>query len=173
VGSRRNQARNIVLSGFHGCGKTSVGWELAKQLRRQFVDVPQELSKHARSSFLRLPQWRRQPEPEEIERRLVVDLAKRRDLVIALGADSLDDEDVRAEIAEFSFLVFLDPPFAALQRRLELMPDHYELMQRLGSSGLEEMLKQLRDQYEECDLQITEDLPPKQLARLIVHCFYT
>lgn len=162
-----------MLCGFYGCGKTSVGWELAKHMRRQFVDVPQELAKRARHSYIRMPPWARQPDPDEIEPQLVLDLAKRRDLVIALGAESLDNPDALAETHEFAFMVFLDPPLDAIMQRLRQMPDHRERLQQSGQSALERQLERRRGIYEQSDLQITEDLPPNLLARLILHCFYT
>src|SRR5882762_886257 len=101
---RRNQALNIALCGFYGCGKTSAGWELAKRMRRQFIDVPQELVRKARPALIRVPLWGRQPDPETAEPRLVMELMNRRDLVIGLSAESLDDPDVLQEAVDFSYL---------------------------------------------------------------------
>lgn len=170
---RRNQARNVLLTGYHGCGKTSVGWELAKLMRRQFVDLPQELERRQRSAYLRIPLWGRAPEPEELETRLVLDLAQRRDLVIALGPDSLDAPDALEESLEFGFLVFLDPPADVLYRRLLSMPIQRELVNSLGQAGIEVEIAKRRSQYERADFQLTEPLPPSRLASLILHCFYT
>jgi shikimate kinase len=170
---RRNQARNVVLCGFHGCGKTSVGWELAKHMRRQFVDVPQELVRRARTAQARVPFWSKPLEPDEIEPRLVMELAQRRDLVIALGAGSLDDPDAFAETHEFAYMVFLDPPFDELYARLLHMPQHRDSVNALGRFGLLEQFERRRAAYEKSDLQITENLPPSRLSSLILHCFYT
>jgi shikimate kinase len=137
------------------------------------VDVPQELTRRSRSSYIRIPLWGRPPEPDEIEARLVVDLAQRRDLVIALGAESLDDPDAFAETHEFAFMVFLDPPFEALYARLLQLPAHRDRVNARGRFGLEEDLRQRRTLFEQSDLQITENLPPSRLASLILHCFYT
>jgi shikimate kinase len=162
-----------VLCGYHGSGKTSTGWELAKHMRRQFVDLPQELQRKARSAYIRMPPWARQPDLEEIEPRLMTDLARRRDLVIALGVGSLENPDALADTQEFSYLVFLDPPIEVLLDRMRLMPEHRERLQIEGPAKVERHLAQLRKVYEESDLQITQQLAPGQLAKLILHCFYT
>ena len=59
---RRNQARNIALCGYHGCGKTSVGWELAKHfagaesyvtsIKHNFIQLPLLNDKRAKEAFL-------------------------------------------------------------------------------------------------------------------------
>jgi shikimate kinase len=170
---RRNQARNVVLCGYYGCGKTSAGWELARTMRRQFVDVPQELARRRRSSHVRVPFWSRPPEPDELEAQLVAELMKRRDLVVALSAESLDEPDVLEETLEFSYLVFLDPPLDVLYARLLQMPVHRDRVNALGRSGIEQQVYGLRGAFERCDLQLTVDLPPARLATLIMHCFYT
>jgi shikimate kinase len=173
VGYRRNQALNIALCGFYGCGKTSAGWELAKRMRRQFIDVPQELVRKLRPALVRVPLWGRPPDPETAESRLVTELTNRRDLVIALSAESLDDDDALHEVAEFSYLVFIDVPFDVLYARLQSMPAHRDKLASLGRFGLLEQYERRRSRYMHCDLQLTGDAPPGRLAALILHCFYT
>lgn len=173
VSFRRNQALNITLCGFYGCGKTSAGWELAKRMRRQFIDVPQELVRKARPAFVRMPLFGRPPDPETVEPRLVTDLMNRRDMVIGLSAESLDDPHVLDEVAEFSYLVYIDPPFDALLARLQHMPAHRDRLERIGPDGLRVEFERRRARYERCDLHLTGDAPPHRLASLILHCFYT
>jgi shikimate kinase len=173
VSHRRNQALNISLCGFYGCGKTSAGWELAKRMRRQFIDVSQELARKSRPALIPVPLWGRQPPAEPSEPHLVLELMNRRDLVVGLSAESLDDPDVLEEVAEFSFMVFIDPPFEALYRRLQTMPAHRDKVAALGRFGLLEQLETRRSRYQRCDLHLTVDAPPARLAALILHCFYT
>jgi len=174
VAYRRNQALNIALCGFYGCGKTSAGWELAKRMRRQFIDVPQELVRKAKPALISLPLWgRTPPDPETVEPRLVTDLMNRRDLVVGLSAESLDDSDALREVADFSYLVFIDPPFDILYARMQTMPAHRERLDQLGRFGLIEQLEARRAAYMRCDLHLTGPEPPARLAALILQCFYT
>jgi shikimate kinase len=173
VSHRRSQSLNIALCGFHGCGKTSIGWELSRRMRRQFIDIPQELARRSRPLFMPVTRWGRQPTPEETEARLVLSLLDRQNLVIALGGESLDDPAVLVEAVQFSYLVYLDLPFETLFRRLEQMPAHRDEAVRLGREGLREQFELRRGHYERCDLQLTADGTPAQVAALILHCFCT
>jgi len=82
--------RNIVLTGFMGTGKTTVGRVLAERLGREFVDtdllieerhgpIPQIFADHGEGAFRRY------------EREVAAELAKRSGLVIATGGRMLVD----------------------------------------------------------------------------------
>jgi shikimate kinase len=174
VNQRRSQSLNIALCGFYGCGKTSTGWELARRMRRHFVDVPQELARRSKPSLINVGFWGRNvATAEDAEPRLVAQLMDRRDLVVSLSAESLDDRFALSETTDFSYLVFLDPPFEQVYERLKTMPAHRERAERLGRFGMLEEFERRRPLYEHCDLQLTCADVPSQLAGLILHCFCT
>lgn len=89
---------NLVLTGFMGTGKTSVGRLLAERLDREFVDTDSvivsrfgeiaEIFVHGGEQRFR-----------EIERIVADDLAHRRNLVIATGGGMLLDPQVAALFA--------------------------------------------------------------------------
>lgn len=174
VDDRRHPARNILLTGFDQCGKTSIGRDLARQLRRPFIDFCAELERRKRSLAQQLRLFRSEPNPGELASRLVVDLSYKRETVIALAADTLEDPDNRAELEVFSFLVFIDPPFDLLWTRLKDNPAAAATYVALGRDTVHSLWHERRKQYEQCELQLTSPwLTPAQAARLIVHCFYS
>jgi shikimate kinase len=174
VHQRRSQSLNIALCGFYGCGKTSTGWELSRRMGRRFIDVPQELSRRNKPSLINVGFWgRSNVSPEDAEPRLVTQLMDKRDLVVALSAESLDDRFALSETSDFSYLVFLDPPFEQLFERLQHMPAHRERAATLGHYGMLEEYERRRALYERCDLHLTCADSPSQLAGLILHCFCT
>ncbi len=84
MGASPNDRRNVVLTGFMGTGKTTVGRVLADELGYEFVDtdaiieaehgpIPQIFAEHGEGTFRRL------------ERDLAAELATRAGLVVATG----------------------------------------------------------------------------------------
>lgn len=96
-----------------------MGREIARRTRRPFVDVPTELAVRRNSLTQKLRVFRSEPNPGELEARLITDLSYHRESIIALAADTLENPDCRADLEIFSFIVFLDPPFDVLWSRLQ------------------------------------------------------
>jgi shikimate kinase len=174
VDDRRHPARNIILTGFNLCGKTSTGRELARILRRSFVDIPAELERRKRSIPQQLRALRGDNDPQEVEQRLIVDLSYKRETVIAVAADTLDNPDYRAELEVFSFIVFLDPPFDVLWSRLQAQPETAAALAGMGRDVVQALWQARRADYKRCELQLTHPwLSAVQSARLAVHCFFS
>lgn len=76
---------NIVLVGFMGTGKTTIGRALADQLKRDFVDMDVELEARAGKPIPRIFAEDGEPVFRRMERDLVVELSRRSNLVIAAG----------------------------------------------------------------------------------------
>ncbi|WP_054692530.1 shikimate kinase [Syntrophomonas palmitatica] len=77
--------KNIVLIGFMGTGKSSVGWRLAQKLKMNFLDMDREIERitgmPVNELFRRYGETRFRSE----EKLLANKLAQRNDLVIATG----------------------------------------------------------------------------------------
>ncbi|MDH3294153.1 MAG: shikimate kinase [Acidimicrobiia bacterium] len=95
VDTRRNshaddRAGNIILTGFMGTGKSTVGRLLARQLRLEFVDTDAEIeSRHGPIPAIFADHGERRF--REIERRLAAELGQRSGLVIATGGAMMLD----------------------------------------------------------------------------------
>jgi len=142
--------------------------------RRAFVDVPVEVQRRLRQSLHQLTGLGRRWEVAEATERLISDLSYRRETIIALGVDSLSRYQNYEELAVFSYLVFLDPPFETLWNRVSANETHAALRTRLGRDGLQASWQERRLEYERCHLRLNTDaLDPELTARLVLHCFYT
>lgn len=82
---RMNGTDNVVLLGFMGTGKTTVGRALAARLRRTFVDMDVELEARAGKPIARIFAEDGEPAFRRMERDLVVELSRRSNRVIAAG----------------------------------------------------------------------------------------
>ena len=84
-------AKNIVLTGFMGTGKSSVGRRLAGRLNRRFLDMDTEIEKREGKTASRVFEEDGEAYFRERERELVIELAQSSDLVISTGGGVLMD----------------------------------------------------------------------------------
>jgi shikimate kinase len=107
----------IYLTGFMGTGKSVVGKELARLLRRPFIDLDQSIERAAGSSVASLFARRGEAAFRALERKALLRAAKRAGVVVALGGGTLLDPKHRA-IVKKGYLVSLSCSRAVLVRRL-------------------------------------------------------
>lgn len=109
--------RTIYLTGFMGSGKSVVGRELARLLRRPFIDLDLSIQRATGSSAASLLERRGEVAFRKLERAALMRAAKRRDAVVALGGGTLLDPRNRALVKK-GHLVGLSCSRAELVRRL-------------------------------------------------------
>lgn len=76
---------NIILTGFMGTGKTTLGRLLAKRISYEFVDTDAEIEKQTGQTITELFQHQGEAAFRQLEATLVNDLAQKKGLVIATG----------------------------------------------------------------------------------------
>ena len=89
---------NIILTGFMGTGKTSVGKRLAKRLGWKFVDVDELIEAGAKMPIPRIFSERGETVFRRLERRCISRVVKHRDQVIATGGGAFVDPQSRARL---------------------------------------------------------------------------
>ena len=89
---------NIILTGFMGTGKTTVGKRLAKRLGWRFVDVDELIEAHAKMPVARIFAERGEPVFRRLERRYVNRAARSDQQVIATGGGAFVDAENRARL---------------------------------------------------------------------------
>ena len=84
---------NLILVGFMGTGKTSVGKELATKLRMTFLDMDDIITDRAGKPISRIFAENGEPYFRTIERDLVKELSGKNNLVIATGGGIVLNND--------------------------------------------------------------------------------
>ena len=86
----------IVLTGFMGAGKTTVGNLLGERLGWRFVDVDAQIEGTAGSSIAELFAERGEPWFRQLEHETIQQLLEADCLVLALGGGAIEDERTRS-----------------------------------------------------------------------------
>lgn len=92
---------NVILMGYRGCGKTSIGKKLASELWKDFVDVDDQVRKRFGNITI-AGIWEKWGEPafRQAEAEATAALLERDDLVIALGGGTLTHPGARTMILQ-------------------------------------------------------------------------
>ena len=84
---------NIILTGFMGTGKTSLGKLLATKLGRPFVDIDKKIEAEQKLSIPKIFEQFGEEHFRALEKSAVKELSERRGLVIATGGGTIKDEE--------------------------------------------------------------------------------
>jgi shikimate dehydrogenase len=159
----RREMLNVVLIGMPGCGKSTVGRELARAMGREFADADEELVK---KTGLPIPEFfRRYGEAafREQETQVLKDLGKRSGLVLATGGGCVTRPENYPLLHQNGVIVWL-------RRNLSLLPRAGRPVSQAGDLG--ELYRSRQPLYERfADLAVDNSLPPLRTADAILEAF--
>ena len=155
----------IVLVGFMGAGKTTVGRALAERLRLPFVDVDAAVEARAGKSIPELFERDGEAAFRRLESAATQEALRAGDAVVALGGGALGDPAVTTAL-EWATVVHLDASFREVMRRVGRSTNR-PMLQRGDPRGL---FDARRDGYERAaDVTVTVDAKtPDEIADEIV-----
>ena len=128
--SKAEQQRNIILTGFMGTGKTTIGRLLADRLDRRFVDMDVLLENHFGKPISAVFAEEGEPVFRSAERALCAQLAQEQGLVISTGGGALVDPANRAVLGQTGVLLCLTATVDEILRRIEAAEDRPLLGER-------------------------------------------
>jgi len=105
---------NIVLIGFMGSGKTSVGKILARQLHKKFVDVDTVIEAEQESSISDIFENKGEEHFRALEQKCINELTQKKGQVIATGGGL----PIYSSIPQKSLVVYIDADFDVILGRL-------------------------------------------------------
>lgn len=150
---------NIVLVGMPGCGKTTVGQELAALSGRPLVDLDEELVRRAGRSIPDIFRDEGEEAFRALEGQVLADVCARDGQVIATGGGSVLRADNRSALRRTGWVYWL-------RRDLAALPIDGRPLSQKGS--LEEMCRVRRPLYNEtADVVIDNSVSREQTAQLI------
>jgi shikimate kinase len=106
----RKIVQRIVLTGFMGAGKTTVGRLLARDLAWKFIDADSEIEAATGTTIARLFEERGEPWFRQFEHEIIRQLLTSPSVVLALGGGAIEDHRTRKLLlsSEGTHLVHLE-----------------------------------------------------------------
>lgn len=98
---------NFILVGLMGSGKTTVGRMLANRLGKTFVDSDHEIEKKTGVSIRTIFDLEGEARFRERERQVILEVSKRRDIVLATGGGAILSVENRKTLATSGVVIYL------------------------------------------------------------------
>ncbi len=111
--------RNLVLYGFMGCGKSSVGAILACETGRECVDIDAQIERRAGASIPQI--FARQGEGafRTLESDTCRELSKQKGLIICCGGGTVLNPESAKFLSQNGVMILLDAPFSCCYQRIK------------------------------------------------------
>jgi shikimate kinase len=157
---------NLVLTGFMGTGKTTVGRELALRLDMEFVDTD-ELIESRHGPIAAIFEKLGEAAFREMERAIAVELGQRRGLVIATGGRMVLDPVSSTELSRHGRIFCLAATPDEVHRRVTndaLRQDRPLLKTDNQRERIIELMAERQDDYGRFPQVITDNRDPVAIA---------
>ena len=139
--------RNIILCGFMGCGKSTVGALLAKKTGMSFIDLDAYIEKKEKMTISRIFADKGEEYFRELERQAVKELSEKNGMVIAAGGGTLTFQENVDVFRKTGRIILLDLPVEAISERLK---DGHTGLRRRPAVWIQRFLSLPRRRSEKC-----------------------
>lgn len=147
----------IILIGFMGVGKTSVGKALAQKLNIDFIDTDCEIEKYANRTIPDIFEIYGENHFRELETKVLKDLIQKDDIIISTGGGIIISKENREILKDEEKIIFLDANAETIIEHLSkevnkrpLLKDSENLHRRI-----DELMSMRYNKYKEvCDICI-------------------
>ena len=149
--------KNIVLTGFMGTGKTTIGKELSKMLHMRLVDVDAEIEKAQTMTISDIFAMHGEQHFRDIETAMIEKLSREKDVIISTGGGAvLRDENMKA-LKENGIVFCLNASTETILERTGRSENRPLLKVDNPKKRISEMLSFRRPFYEKAGIMIETD----------------
>ena len=162
--------KNIVLTGFMGTGKTTVGQLLAEELHRQFFDTDQVIEEKLGASIKEIFKKIGEPKFREFETETIALISNLEDSVISCGGGVVVNPVNVTNLRKNGVIVNLYASPEHIFKRLSEYDTRPLIKQMLHPfDGITKLLAQRQKAYQQCDFAInTDNISPEEVVKQIL-----
>jgi shikimate kinase len=165
---------NIVLIGFMGSGKTTVGRELHHRLGYPLVDMDQMIEQRVGKSITTIFAEQGEAAFREMETAVLLELAlsDRQQRIISTGGGVVGSEENREILKRMGYVVWLDAPVQVIAERTAKSRTRPLLLDENPEEKIRDLMAKRQPLYQEtAHLKLdTAGLDSKELATGILEC---
>lgn len=161
---------NVVLIGFMGTGKTSIGKILASKLGCAFVDLDHKIEADHKMKIPEIFKKYGESHFRELEKQAVKEVSVRRGIVIATGGGTVKDSENMKLLKENGNVICLTADVDEIMFRTEREGDRPVLDKKGKDQGdrraaIEKLLEERKEFYDKADYKVdTTDWSPLQIV---------
>ena len=149
--------KSIILIGFMGVGKTTIGKELAVKLQCGFIDIDAKIEadfgipavdifhKHGEAAF------------RKKEKELIIDACHQEVKVISVGGGAFMQREIRDACMEHGIVVFLDMSWEHWKNRLSLLLPTRPILQGKNEGEIKQLFEERQAIYQHHHIRVHID----------------
>lgn len=161
--------KNIILCGFMGCGKSTVGVLLARKCGMAFVDLDSWIERMEGKTVSQIFADSGEEHFRALERQASRELSKKNGVVIAAGGGTLTFPENVSVLKENGIIILLDLPVEVISERLKNDKTRPLLNRPDKEEAMRELYNRRMPLYEAAaDIKINADCSPMQICRDII-----
>ena len=111
--------KNIILCGFMGCGKSTIGNLLSKKMGMSFLDLDAYIEKKENKTIAQIFEDSGEAYFRQLEREASAELSTKNGLIIATGGGTLTFQENVDVFKQGGKIILLDVPVEIVSKRLE------------------------------------------------------
>ena len=160
--------KSIVLIGFMGSGKTTIGKTLAKKMYRDFVDIDDEIEKEFQMPATEIFAKYGEKVFREKEREIILNYCRKKLKVISVGGGAFLQEEIRKACYDNCIVIFLDLTWESWKDRIHLIIDSRPVLQGKTLEEMEQLFYERQPIYSTHHSKIhTDQLNAEEIADYI------
>ncbi|MFQ3573230.1 MAG: shikimate kinase [Thermodesulfovibrionales bacterium] len=161
--------KNVVIIGFMGTGKTTVGKMLAQRLGFNFLDLDKEIERSQGILIREIFEIYGEERFREIETETIRSFKDKSNMVISAGGGVVTREENIKMLRENGIIVSLTAEPEVIFERVKHNKDRPLLLTSNPFETIKTLLKSRRELYKNADIEInTSNLSPLQVVQEIV-----
>ncbi len=166
------QIRNLALTGFMGCGKSTIGRQVARELKFDFVDTDGLIEEHTGRTIAEIFEHAGEAAFRKLENEVVRQLEARQGVVIATGGGLVEQPGNLDGLKRHALVVCLWASVETIWERTRHQT-HRPLLQTADpQASIRELLARREPYYKQADVIVnTEFRPIREVAGQVKHQF--
>jgi shikimate kinase len=163
----------IFLNGFMGCGKTTVGKQLADVLYYYYVDLDEFIEEKTYSKVTSLFKQFGEQHFRDVEREYLIDLQVYDRMIVSCGGGTITNQTNLNWMNEHGLTIYLEMPFDEIfnrinhQAEIEKRPLLKNLQGKNFRTEVEKLYQQRIKFYNKCAIKINANEPIEMVVKAI------
>ena len=166
-----NLNKDIVLLGMMGSGKSTIGYRLSKYLKLKFVDIDYVIEKETGLTINNIFQRKGEDYFRNLEEKITLKMLKNSKKIIALGGGGFLNNNIRKEIINNHFSVWLDWKHSTIIKRI-LKSKKRPIALNSTETDLKKLITERSNIYSKANFKINcETLTKNMIVKQIVDLY--